>query len=133
MRKVLTIGVFDLLHYGHTELFKKAKALGDYLIVAVQEDRFVPLFKPEAELKTSLEKRKETIAETGLVDDVISYQCASDIVRRVDFDIFAAGEDQNNASFQEAFVWCHIHKKKIVRIPRTPNISSSDLRDDDAN
>ncbi len=128
MRKVLTIGVFDLLHYGHTQLFKKAKALGDILIVAVQEDKFVPLFKPQVKLQYTLKKRQADIVKTHLVDKVISYRSASEIVHKVDFDIFAVGEDQNNASFQEAIAWCKAQNKKIVRIPRTPGVCSTDLR-----
>ncbi len=128
MKRVLTIGVFDLLHYGHTELFKKAKALGDYLIVAVQEDKYVPLFKPEANLKNTLENRIDDIVKTGLVDEVISYQSASDIVHKVDFEVFAVGEDQNNASFKEAIAWCKAEKIEVVRVPRTPDVSSSHLR-----
>lgn len=128
MKKVLTIGVFDLLHYGHIALFKRAKALGDYLIVAVQEDEFVTLFKPGIELRFPLKKRMEDIVRTGLADEVITYRCASEIVRTVDFSIFAVGEDQKNASFQEAFAWCAAKKKEIVRLPRTPGISSTELR-----
>ena len=57
MKKVLTVGVYDLLHIGHVELFRKAKALGDYLIVAVQDSDVVLKFKPEAKMVYSTEER----------------------------------------------------------------------------
>ena len=57
MKKVLTVGVFDLLHIGHVELFRRAKALGDYLIVAVQNDDYILKFKPEAQTVNNTAER----------------------------------------------------------------------------
>jgi len=54
MKKVLTVGVYDLTHYGHFELFRKARTLGDYLIVAVQDSSAVNRFKPETNLICTL-------------------------------------------------------------------------------
>ena len=53
MRRVLTVGVFDMLHVGHFLLFKHARELGDKLIVAVQTDDYVLKFKPEAKIECS--------------------------------------------------------------------------------
>lgn len=57
MNKILTFGVFDLLHRGHVELFRRARALGDYLIVAVQDDEYIKLFKPDSVTANSLSER----------------------------------------------------------------------------
>ena len=61
MKKVLTVGVFDYFHLGHLRLFKNAKKLGDYLIVAVQDGDFILKFKPEAKVLYTTEQRLELV------------------------------------------------------------------------
>lgn len=128
MKKVLTVGVYDLLHIGHVELFRKAKALGDYLIVAVQDSDVVLQFKPEANLVYSTEERCYMVRALRYVDEVVVYRDVKDIVKEVDFDIFAKGPDQNHAGFQEAVKYCEDNGKQVVVLPRTDGISSSDLK-----
>ncbi len=128
MKKVLTVGVYDMLHIGHIELFRKAKALGDYLIVAVQDSEVVEAFKPNAHLIYSTEERCFMVSALRYVDEVVVYRNVKDIVREVDFDIFAKGPDQRHRGFQEAFAWCEANGKQVVTVPRTEGISSSELK-----
>ena len=73
MKKVLTVGVYDLLHVGHVNLFRRAKAQGDYLIVAVQSSDVVLKYKPEAKLIYSTEERMYMVKSIRYVDEVIEY------------------------------------------------------------
>ena len=129
MRKVLTVGVYDLLHIGHVNLFRRAKNLGDFLIVAVQESDFVTKFKPSAKLVYSTEERMYMVKAIRFVDEVVPYQSVSDIVKSVDFDVLVTGPDQNHAGFMEAVEWSKSHGKEVVVLPRTEGISSSWLKE----
>lgn len=129
MKKILTVGVYDLLHIGHIELFRKAKAIGDYLIVAVQESDVVLKYKPEAKLIYSTEERMYMVKSIKYVNDVVVYNSVDEIVKNVDFDIFALGPDQNHEGFQRAIQWCKDNGKQTVVIPRTDGISSSWLKE----
>ena len=62
------------------------------------------------------------------MDEVIIYKNVDDIVRKVDFDVFAVGEDQNHSGFQKAIEWCRENGKEVVRMQRTQGISSSDIK-----
>lgn len=128
MKKILTVGVYDLLHIGHVELFRKAKALGDYLIVAVQDSDVVLQFKPEAQMVYSTEERCYMVRAIRYVDEVVVYRDVKDIVQEVDFDVFAKGPDQKHAGFQAAVRYCEEHGKKVVVMPRTEGISTSELK-----
>ena len=72
MKKVLTVGVYDLLHIGHIELFRKAKALGDYLIVAVQKSDYVLKYKPNAKLVYSTEQRCYMVTTQRMAQPILS-------------------------------------------------------------
>ena len=61
MKKVVTFGVFDYFHLGHLRLFQRARALGDYLIVAVQDGDYILKYKPEANVLYTTEQRMEII------------------------------------------------------------------------
>jgi glycerol-3-phosphate cytidylyltransferase len=126
--KVLTVGVYDLLHIGHINLFRNARNLGDSLTVAVQESDVVLKYKPEAKLVYNTDERLYMVHSIRYVDDVITYRDVDEIVKQVDFDIFATGPDQIHSGFQRAFQWCREHGKQVVVVPRTEGISSSMLR-----
>ena len=70
MKKVITYGTFDLLHYGHINLLKRAKALGDYLIVGVTTDSF-DISRGKLNVQQSLMERIQAVKDTGLADEVI--------------------------------------------------------------
>ena len=131
MTKVLTVGVFDMLHYGHFELFRKARAAGGkcpYLIVAVQEDDIVQVYKPRAKLVYGWDVRSKMVAEMRSVDEVIPYRSVFDLVRNTEFDVFAIGEDQTHMGFEQAVEFCKQQNREVVRIPRTKGISTTLLR-----
>ena len=128
MKKVLTVGVFDYFHLGHLRLFKNAKKLGDYLIVAVQDEDYILKTKPNAKIMYSLEERKELVGALNVVDEVVVYQDVDQIVKDVDFDIFAIGEDQNHEGFVRAEKWCRDNGKSVVRMKRTQGICSSQIK-----
>lgn len=127
-RKVLTVGVYDLLHKGHVELFRKAKGLGDYLIVATQDSNFILKYKPSAQIMNSTEDRKYMIKSIRYVDEVITYTDVDRIVQEVDFDVFVTGPDQCHDGFQKAIRWCEEHGKEHFVLGRTDGVSSSELK-----
>lgn len=125
MRKVLTVGVFDFFHIGHLNALEAAKMHGDYLIVAVHDDK---LNIKGVDFLYSLEERMRIIRALKFVDEVIPYERVDTLLPTVDFDVFAHGPDQNHQYFQKAFEWCHINGKEIIIIERTEGISSTKLR-----
>lgn len=129
MKKVITVGVFDYFHLGHLRLFENAKKLGDYLIVAVQDGNCILKTKPDANILYSTEQRLDLIKSLRVVDEVIIYQDVDKILPKVEFDIFAVGEDQTHAGFQRAIKWCQENGKEVIRLPRTPGICSSKIKD----
>lgn len=127
--KVLTFGVFDYFHYGHLKLFERARVLGNYLIVAVQRTEEIHKNKPEAKILYSLEQRIEIIESIRYVDKVVPYTEVSEDIKKIDFDIFVVGGDQNNNSFLRAIDWCKANNKEVIVLSRTPNICSSQIKD----
>lgn len=128
MKKVLTVGVFDYFHLGHLRLFENAKSLGDYLIVAVQDGDLILKTKPQAQVLYTTEQRMHMIEALKVVDEVIIYQDVDTLLPTVDFDVFAKGPDQVHAGFQRAVAWCKENGKEVTELPRTPGISSSDIK-----
>ena len=70
MKKVITYGTFDLLHYGHVRLLERAKALGDYLIVGVTSDDY-DKSRGKINVRQPLSERMEAVRQTGLADEII--------------------------------------------------------------
>lgn len=128
MRRVLTFGVFDYFHYGHLKLFERAKALGDYLIVAVQVTEEIHKTKPEANVLYSLEQRMEILNSIRYIDEVVPYKQVVEDVKTIDFDVIVIGGDQNHEGFQRTIKWCEENGKTVVSLARTPNISSSEIK-----
>lgn len=128
-KTVLTVGVYDLLHIGHVELFRKARRLGDRLVVAVQDSEVVEAFKPGANLVYSTEERCYMVRAIRYVDAVVVYRDVKDIVAEVDFDVFAKGPDQVHGGFKAAVEWCKANGKEVVTLPRTEGISSTELKE----
>lgn len=128
MKKVLTVGVFDYFHLGHLRLLEQARECGDYLIVAVQDDGCVLKYKPDADVLYSLDERIEMMMAVKCVDEVIVYGDVDVIVKEVDFDVFAVGEDQTHEGFQRAVQFCLENGKEVARLKRTRNISSENIK-----
>ena len=131
IKTVLTVGVYDLLHYGHYELFRRAKELageGGRLVVAVQEDAIVGKYKPQAHLIYDWETRVKMIRALRYVDEVVPYGDIDESIKHIAFDVFAVGSDQNHAGFQRAMQWCCENGKDVVILPRTTGISTTQLK-----
>ena len=128
MKKVLTFGVYDMLHIGHILLFQRAKALGDHLIVAVQEGDYILKYKPDTKMIYSTEERLYMVESIKYVDEVVTYKDVDIDIQQIDFDIFAKGPDQQHEGFQRAVRWCEQNGKEVVVLPRTEGISSTRLR-----
>lgn len=130
MKKVLTVGVYDLLHWGHFELFRRAKELAGpegKLVVAVQADEWVTKFK-DVKLVYDWDKRVKMISALRYVDEVVSYTSIDETIKSIDFTCFAVGQDQNHAGFQAAMAWCRENGREVVVMSRTQGISSSQIR-----
>lgn len=128
-RIVITFGVYDMLHIGHILLFKRARELGEHLVVAVQEDEVIQKYKPGTSMVYTTEERMFMVSTIRYVDEVITYKDVDKDIQKLDFDIFAKGPDQNHEGFKRAEEWCKKNGKEIVIIPRTEGISSSMLRE----
>ena len=127
MKKVITYGTFDLIHYGHINLLKRARALGDYLIVALSPDEFNREEKGKSSY-FSYEQRKSLVEAIRYVDLVIPEyswdQKASDIVEhRV--DALVMGDD-----WQGRFDFLKTESCRVVYLPRTPEISTTQIKQD---
>lgn len=125
MKRVITYGTFDLLHYGHINLFKRAKELGDYLIVAVSTDKFNSVEKNK-KAYFSFEERKQFVEAISYVDMVIpeeSWEQKISDINKYDIDVFVIGDD-----WKGKFDYLRNEGIEVVYLPRTPNISSSLIR-----
>lgn len=124
MIKVITYGTYDMLHYGHIRLLKRAKALGDYLIVGVTAADFDKL-RGKINVQQSLEERIEAIRETRIADKIIVEEYEGqkiDDIKRYDVDIFTVGSDWEGY-FDYLNEYC-----KVVYLPRTKGVSSTEIR-----
>lgn len=126
MKKVITYGTFDLLHYGHINLLQRAKALGDYLIVALSTDEFNSVEKNKVTYFT-YEERKRLLEAIRYVDLVIPETCweqkASD-VQEFKVDTFVIGDDWTG-KFDFLKEYC-----EVVYLERTPEISTTKIKKD---
>ena len=130
-KKAITFGVFDLLHFGHFELFRRIRELvgpqGE-VIVMLQKDEWVTKFK-DVKLVYTFEQRKQMIETLRTVTKVIPYETVGvDAVKDVDFDLLVRGPEHCSERFQVLSRWCEENGKKVSVLERTPCISSSMLR-----
>ena len=126
MKKVITYGTFDLLHYGHINLLKRAKTLGDYLVVALSTDEFNWDSKSK-KCYFSYEIRKQLLESIRYVDLVIPETCWEQKVNDIlqyHVDIFVMGDDWKG-KFDYLKQYC-----EVIYFPRTPEISSSQIKKD---
>ena len=118
-----------MLHIGHILLFKRAKELGDKLVVAVQDESVILKYKPQAKMVYTTQERCFMVEAIKYVDEVVVYKDVDEDIKNIDFDVFAKGPDQIHAGFQRAVKWCEEHGKEVVVLPRTEGISSTMLRE----
>lgn len=117
-----------MLHTGHVILFRRARELGDRLIVAVQDGDYILKYKPEAKIVCSTEERRFLVGSIRFVDATVIYRDVDTDIQTFDFDIFVKGPDQNHAGFRRAEQWCREHGKEVITLPRTEGVSSSLFR-----
>ncbi len=125
MKKVITYGTFDLLHKGHINILRRAKDLGDYLVVAISSDEFNAIKDKKA--YHSYEDRKFILEAIKYVDEVIREdtweQKVSD-VQEHDIDVFVMGDDWEG-KFDDLKEYC-----EVVYLPRTKDISTTQIKDE---
>ena len=126
MKRVITYGTFDLLHYGHINLLRRARALGDYLIVALSTDQFNHDSKNKVCYFT-YEDRKQLLESIRYVDLVIpeeNWEQKVRDVREYHVDTFVMGDDWAG-KFDFLKEYC-----EVVYLPRTPEISTTKMKQD---
>ena len=127
MKKVITYGTFDLLHYGHINLLKRAKALGDYLIVALSTDEFNSIEKNKVCYFT-YEQRKALLEAIRYVDLVIpenNWEQKRSDVHEYHVDTFVMGDD-----WKGKFDFLKEEGCEVVYLERTPEISTTKIKQD---
>lgn len=124
MKKVITYGTYDLLHQGHINLLRRAKELGDYLIVGVTSDGY-DRERGKLNVRNNVLERVEAVKATGYADEVIIEDYVGqkiDDIQKYNVDIFAIGSDWQG-QFDYLNEFC-----KVIYLPRTEGISSTQLR-----
>lgn len=123
MKRVITYGTFDLLHHGHINILRRAKELGDYLVVAISSDEFNALKGKKSLIP--FEERKLIVEAIRFVDEVIREddwdQKIKDVVDHK-IDVFVMGDDWTG-KFDFLKPYC-----EVVYLPRTPNISTTQIK-----
>lgn len=126
MKKVITYGTFDLLHYGHINLLRRAKEMGDYLIVALSTDEF-NWNQKKKKCYFSYEERKQLLEAIRYVDLVIpeeSWEQKKEDIKEFKVDTFVMGNDwEGKFDFLK-------ERCEVVYLPRTPDISTTQIKDD---
>jgi len=123
MKRVITYGTFDVLHYGHINLLKRAKALGDYLIVGLSSDEFNKIKNKQSFY--TYEQRKMILEACRYVDLVIpenNWEQKTKDVQELKADIFVMGDDWKG-KFDFLKSYC-----EVVYLPRTPDVCSTETK-----
>lgn len=126
MKRVITYGTFDLLHYGHISLLKRAKELGDYLIVALSTDEFNAIKGKKSYF--SYEQRKVLLESVKYVDEVIpecSWEQKIEDIKKYRVDVFVIGDDWSGK-----FDYLRETGAEVVYLARTPEISTTQIKED---
>ena len=126
MKKVITYGTFDLLHYGHINLLKRAKQMGDYLVVCLSTDEFNKNSKNK-ECYFSYEIRKQLLESIRYVDLVIpenNWDQKIDDIKEFGINTFVMGDDWKG-KFDFLKDYC-----EVIYLPRTKEISTTKIKKD---
>lgn len=124
LKKVITYGTFDLIHSGHINLLRRAKEMGDYLIVAISTDKFNAIKNKKA--YHTFEDRKMILKAIRYVDEVIAentWDQKIDDVKKNRIDLFVMGDDwQGKFDFLKDYC-------DVVYLPRTKGVSTSKIKE----
>ena len=126
-KRVITYGTFDLLHYGHINLLRRAKQLGNYLVVGLSTDRF-NWNEKRKKCYFTYEQRSLLIESIRYVDLVIpeeNWEQKRRDVHKYSIDIFVMGDD-----WQGKFDFLKEEGVEVVYLPRTPEISTTRIKED---
>lgn len=128
MKRVITYGTFDLLHYGHINLLRRAKALGDYLIVVISTDEF-NWDEKKKKCYFSYEQRKQLVEAIRYVDLVIpedSWEQKINDVKEYKVDIVVMGSDWAGSNrFEYLNDYC-----EVIYLDRTDGVSTTKIKED---
>lgn len=125
MKRVITYGTFDLLHYGHINLLRRAKELGDYLIVGLSTDEF-NWYEKKKKCYFSYEKRKLLLEAIRYVDLVIpeeSWEQKESDMYEYHIDIFVMGDD-----WKRKFDFLKKNGVEVIYLERTPEVSTTQIK-----
>ena len=126
MKRILTYGTFDLLHFGHIEILRRAKALGDYLVVAVSTDEFNAIKNKKAYHNYERKKMLEAVRYVDLVIPEKTWSQKRDDVKKYEIDTVVMGNDwEGNENFESLKDIC-----EVVYLPRTKDISTTKIKKD---
>lgn len=132
-KTAITFGVFDLLHFGHFELFRRIRALvgaSGKVFVMLQIDESIAKYKPGCKSVYDFEIRRKMIETLRTVDRAIAYDAVGiEAVKDIPFDILVVGPEHTNERFQRLFKWCEENGKAVVTLPRTEGISTTKLKE----
>lgn len=127
MKRVITYGTYDLLHYGHINLLQRAKALGDYLVVGLSTDEF-NWNEKHKKCYFTYEERKEMLEALRAVDLVIpenNWEQKKSDVHLYQIDTFVIGDD-----WKGKFDFLKEEGVEVIYLPRTPEISTTQIKHD---
>lgn len=120
MKRIITYGTFDILHFGHIRLLQRAKALGDYLIVALSTDKFNKIKNKESYY--TYEQRKLLLEACRYVDLVVpenDWEQKIDDIKKYQADVFVMGDDWKG-KFDFLKDYC-----EVIYLPRTPDVCTT--------
>lgn len=126
MKKIITYGTYDLFHHGHINIIKRARELGDYLIVGISTDEFNEKEK-QKDTYFSFEERKMVIESLKFVDEVIpekTWDQKINDIKKYDIDTFVIGDDWEG-KFDFLKEYC-----EVVYLKRTEGVSSTQMKND---
>lgn len=126
MKKVITYGTFDLLHYGHINILRRAKELGDYLVVGLSTDEFNRIKGKKSYF--SYDERKQMLEAIKYVDEVIpedNWEQKRSDVYKYNINVFVMGDDWTGK-----FDFLKEEGVEVVYLPRTPDVSTTDIKND---
>lgn len=124
MKRVITYGTFDLLHYGHINLLKRARSFGDYLIVGLSTDDFNNKKKGKQAFFSYTQRKilLESLRYVDLVIEEVSWEQKIHDIQRYQIDLFIIGDDWNK-KFDFLKDFC-----EVIYLPRTPEISTTQIK-----
>lgn len=124
MKKIITYGTFDLLHYGHINLLQRAKAMGDYLLVGLSSDEFNALKHKQSYY--SYNERKTILEAIKYVDEVFpenTWEQKPDDIQKYKADVLVMGDDWEG-KFDNLKKYC-----QVIYVPRTPLVSTTKCKE----